>query len=82
MKWLNKLKQKIWLAFTASKRAKLKELKFLEKQLKMLQHAKTITVNEHNFEAASWYREKEKILAEKINYLKQKIKHCAVHYGK
>lgn len=71
MKLFNKYKLKKWLSYRFCKRNKQKELELLEKQLKMLRYAKTITINEHNFEAAAWYRDKEKILLKKINSLKK-----------
>ena len=56
------------------KELRKKELAQLKKQLEMLKHLKSLTVKEHNFEAAVWYRDKEKILGEKIQAIEKKLK--------
>ncbi len=49
------------------------ELTQLKHDLNKLQQLKKIVVNAKNFESAAWYRDKEKLLQEKIELLKLKV---------
>lgn len=64
-----KLWKKLRLVFV-NKKEKAEELRLLIKQLEMQQKIKSVCVNEQNFEAARWYRDKEKMLQEKIDKIK------------
>ncbi|MDI9366049.1 MAG: TM2 domain-containing protein [Flavobacterium sp.] len=48
------------------------ELGKLKSDLNKLQQLKQIVVNAKNFESAAWYRDKEKLLQEKIELLQSK----------